>query len=76
MPSIFIKVKVKPNARISELKEAGDGTWLAQLKAAPIDGEANDELITLVARRFECRKTSISIKGGATARVKLVKIEK
>jgi uncharacterized protein (TIGR00251 family) len=73
--AIFIKIKVKPNARISALLQADDGTWLAQLKAPPVDGKANDELIALVARRFECLKSSVSIKSGAGARMKLVKIE-
>jgi uncharacterized protein YggU (UPF0235/DUF167 family) len=45
------------------------------LKAAPVDGEANRELIALVARRFGCRKTAVSIKSGASARTKLLKIE-
>ena len=52
-PPIVIQVKVKPNARVSNLEQAADGTWLAQIKAAPVDGKANEELITLVAKRFE-----------------------
>jgi uncharacterized protein (TIGR00251 family) len=73
--AIFISVKVKPNAGISELLQADDGTWLAKLKAPPVDGKANHELIALVARQFECRRSSVSIKSGAAARMKLVKIE-
>ncbi|MDB5822675.1 MAG: hypothetical protein JWR21_1379 [Herminiimonas sp.] len=75
MPAFFIRVKVKPNARVSALAEAVDGTWLAQLKAPPADGKANDELIALVARHFVCSRSSVSVKSGAAARLKLVKIE-
>jgi uncharacterized protein YggU (UPF0235/DUF167 family) len=71
----LIQVRVKPNARISAIEDAGDGTFVAYLKAAPVDGEANRELIALVARRFGCRKTAVSIKSGASARTKLLKIE-
>jgi uncharacterized protein YggU (UPF0235/DUF167 family) len=40
-----------------------------------VEGEANKELIALVARHFGCRKSAISITSGATARTKLLKIE-
>jgi uncharacterized protein YggU (UPF0235/DUF167 family) len=74
MPVTVIQVKVKPGARTSALTRAGDGTWLAQLKSAPVDGKANAELVTLVARRFMCRKSAVSIKAGASARTKLLAI--
>lgn len=72
---IVIQVKVKPKSRLSTLEQSGEGTWLAQLKAAPINGKANDELISLVAARFQCRKSAVSIKSGASGRMKLVLIE-
>mgnify|MGYP003471189465 FL=1 len=74
-PPIVIQVKVKPNARVSNLEQAADGTWLAQIKAAPVDGKANEELITLVAKRFECRRSAVTIRSGASGRMKLVRIE-
>ncbi len=37
----IIEVKVKPNARCSLLTQGEDGSWLAQLKAAPVEGKAN-----------------------------------
>jgi uncharacterized protein len=73
--SIVIQVKVKPNSRLSKLEQVEGGTWLAQLKAAPVDGKANEELIALVASRFQCRKSAVSIKSGASGRMKLVRIE-
>jgi len=75
MPPTLLQVKVKPSARVSALAQAADGTWLAQLKAAPTDGKANAELIALVARQFGCPKSGVSIKSGATSRLKLVRIE-
>jgi uncharacterized protein (TIGR00251 family) len=73
--SKVIQVKVKPNARVSLLEEQGPGVWLAQLKSPPIDGKANEELIALVARQFACRKSAVTIKSGASGRMKLVRIE-
>jgi uncharacterized protein (TIGR00251 family) len=70
-----IQVKVKPNARVSILEEVGSGLWLAQLKSPPVDGKANKELVTLIARHFACPKSAVSIKSGASGRIKLVKID-
>jgi uncharacterized protein (TIGR00251 family) len=71
----LIQIKVKPNSRVSLLEQKEDGTWLAQIKSPPVDGKANEELIALVARQFECRKADVSIKTGGSGRVKLVQIE-
>jgi hypothetical protein len=35
--------------------------WLARLKAPPVDGKANAELVALIAGRFGCRKADVSI---------------
>ena len=71
----IIEVKVKPGAQLSALTRCDDGSWLAQLKAAPVKGQANAELIALVARHFGCAKSAVSIKSGAGARRKRVQID-
>ncbi len=70
-----IQVKVKPGARASVLEATSPGVWAAQLKSPPVEGKANQELIALVARQFGCRKSAVSIKSGASGRMKLVRIE-
>ena len=70
-----IQVKVKPNARASVLEPSEGGAWLARLKSPPVDGKANQELIALVAAHFHCSKSAVSIKSGASGRMKLVRIE-
>ncbi len=71
----LIQVKVKPNARASVLEETSPGEWLARLKSPPVDGKANEELIALVAKHFACRKSAVTIKSGASGRMKRVRIE-
>jgi uncharacterized protein len=72
-----ILVKVKPNARTSSLEQLSDGNqWQAKLKSPPVDGKANQELVALVADRFGCPKSAVSVKSGASGRIKLVRIEK
>ena len=70
-----IAVKVKPNSRVSLLAQVGGGAWLARLKSPPVDGKANEELLALVARHFGCRRSAVSLKSGASARTKLVRVE-
>ena len=71
----IIQVKVRPNARVSSLEEADTGPWLAQLKSPPVDGKANKELVALIAQHFGCPKSAVSIKSGASGRMKLVRID-
>lgn len=72
---MILQVKVKPNSRVSLLEQLPDGTWQAQLKSPPVDGKANQELIRLVAGRFHCVRSAVSIKSGASGRSKLVKVD-
>jgi uncharacterized protein YggU (UPF0235/DUF167 family) len=70
-----IRVKVKPNSHVSVIEPAEGGTWVARLRSAPIDGKADEELITLVAEHFRCRKAAVSIKSGSAGRMKWVRID-
>lgn len=69
-----LMVKAKPNSRVSALTKQDDGTWLAQLKSPPVDGQANAELVALVAREFGCAKSAVSITAGASSKLKRVVI--
>ena len=72
---ITLQIKVKPNARERVLTEPAEGNlWSARLRAPPVDGKANEELIALVARHFACKRNQVLIKSGAGARIKLVQI--
>jgi len=70
-----IEVKVKPRSAAASLTPSQSGPWRAELRAAPSDGKANAELIDLIARHFGCQRSQVSIKRGASSRLKLVKID-
>lgn len=70
-----IQVKVRPNGRESALEALSDGTFTATLKAPPVDGKANAELVALVARHFQVPKSAVAIKTGAGARIKRVTVD-
>jgi uncharacterized protein YggU (UPF0235/DUF167 family) len=69
-----LRIRTKPGSRVEELTELDDGTWLARVKAQPVDGKANAALIALVAAHFGVRKAQVSIKSGAASRIKVVSI--
>jgi len=71
----IILVKVKPNARTSCLTQQDDGSWWAQVPAAPVDGLANDALIALVAEHFGVRRAQVRIKSGSAGRLKRLLID-
>jgi uncharacterized protein YggU (UPF0235/DUF167 family) len=73
--AITLLVKVKPNARVASLDQSDDGTWQAKVKAAPVDGKANAELVALIAGHFKCRRAAVHIRVGASGRDKVVRIE-
>ena len=70
-----LRVHVKTNARVAELVRGEDGTYLARVKAAPVEGKANEALVALVAEAFGVRKAQVTISRGAASRIKLVVID-
>ena len=71
----FLQVKVKPSSRVSALEESSPGVWNARLKSPPVDGKANEELVALIAKHFGCGKSAVTIKSGASGRMKVIRIE-
>jgi uncharacterized protein YggU (UPF0235/DUF167 family) len=51
-----------------------DGELRVRLRAAPIEGRANDALRRLLARTLDLPVSAIEIAGGATSRTKRVRI--
>jgi uncharacterized protein (TIGR00251 family) len=69
-----LEVRVKPNAKTAGLEEQPDGTWVAKVKAPPVEGKANEALIALVAEHFGVRKAQVTIRVGASGRLKQLEI--
>lgn len=74
-PMKMLKIKVKPNVKTQEIYQEPDGSWTVKLKSPPVDGNANAELIQLLAQPFNVSKSAIRIKVGAGGRSKLVEID-
>ena len=51
-----------------------DGALKIKLKAPPVDGAANKELIKFLSKKFKIPKTDISIKKGGSSKTKEIEI--
>jgi uncharacterized protein (TIGR00251 family) len=71
-PSVVIAIHVQPRAARTEVVGMHGDAVKIRIKAPPVDGAANDELVRLVATRLGVRRRDVEIVGGATARAKRV----
>ena len=72
---VYLRVKVRPKATVSNIKEVmNDDTIKIDIMAPAIKGRANHELIKLLAKNFQVYKENIKIISGASERLKLIKI--
>lgn len=67
-----ITVRVTPNAAKSEVLKYQDEVLTVRLQASPHEGQANKELLRLLADFFRLPKTSLRLIRGMRGRVKLV----
>ena len=74
--NIHLKIKVIPRARKTEYRgKMTDGTIKISLKAPPVDGKANWELLRFLASEFLTDPSHIRIISGSSSRRKLILIE-
>lgn len=69
-----VTVKVKPQAKTARLITDEGDSWIAHVKAPPIDGKANDALIELIAETLRIRRSAVTMVSGHTARTKRLEI--
>ena len=73
-PDMDLEIRVIPRAGRSGFAGLRDGALLVRLAAAPVDGAANDELISLLARTLKLPKRDITIVSGERSRSKRVRV--
>ncbi len=69
-----ISVKVKPNSKQQKIEKSADGSLIVRLKSPPVDGKANQELISLLSQEYNIAKSQISIESGLSSKNKLIEI--
>jgi uncharacterized protein (TIGR00251 family) len=71
---VLIEVKVTPRSSHKGVMGVVGDVLLVRLNAPPIDGEANNQLIEILARYFMLRKSDIDIVKGLSSRRKTIKL--
>ena len=72
--AITFDVRVIPRSSKSEIVGEIDGVIKIKLKAPPVDGAANEELVRLISRELDISRSSIDIVAGHTSKHKRVRI--
>lgn len=71
---IDIMVRVTPRGGRDALAAGTADHFAARLAAAPVDGAANVALVALVAAHFGVPRRDVALVGGATARIKRLRL--
>jgi uncharacterized protein (TIGR00251 family) len=72
---VALSVRVIPRANRNEIVEIlSDQTVKIRLKAPPVEGKANEELINFLSKILDIPKSNFEIVGGKTGRDKLISI--
>ena len=70
-----IEIRVIPRSSKNEVVgKMENGVLKIKLTSAPVDGEANESLIKLLAKEFKVKKGQIQILKGKTSKNKLIEI--
>lgn len=75
-----LPIRLQPGAAVDRIEgwEADPGGWRVlkvRVRARPIDGEANDALIRLLAKSFGVSKSSVVVARGGQSRSKMVVVD-
>ena len=69
-----LSIKVKPGSKQESIKVSGEREFIVSLKAKPEKGEANEDLVRVLAEHFAVSQSAVQIIRGFRGRQKLVEI--
>jgi len=69
-----LAIRVQPNASVTEIVGAYGDELKVRLAAPPVDGKANEALVTFLARALGVSKSSVSVVRGQSGRSKTIRV--
>ena len=69
------RVKVIPNARTTLVETDEKGNLRVKLSSVPEKGKANEELINVLAKHYNVKKSGVRILKGLLSKEKLVEVD-
>jgi uncharacterized protein (TIGR00251 family) len=73
--AVRFSVRVQPRAARSEVVGAHGDALRIRVAAPPVEGAANSELVSFLAKRFGVPKSAVQVVRGARGREKLVEVQ-
>ena len=73
--AVRVGVHVQPRASRSEVVGLHGTALKVRLQAPPVDGAANEALVTLLAERLGVARRAVRVVAGASSRAKTVEVE-
>ena len=73
--SLRLAVSVSPNARRTQLDGLHDGTLRVRLAAPPVDGKANELLVSWIAGELGLPQRAVRLRRGETSRRKWLDVD-
>jgi uncharacterized protein (TIGR00251 family) len=71
---VSLAIKLQPRASANEIGEAVGAELRVKVTAPPVDAQANEALLSLLARQLDCPRSAIQLLRGHTSRHKVVKL--
>jgi hypothetical protein len=71
---LTFRVRVVPRSSRSEIVGEHDGALRVRLMASPVEGAANDELVSTLAKAFKVSRRAVEITAGHSSKNKHVSI--
>ncbi len=73
--AVRLSVRIKPRASRSRVQGlADDGALQVAVKAPPVEGAANDELVKLLAKALGVKRSAVRVVVGASSRNKVIEV--
>ena len=73
--AVRISVHVQPRATRSEIVGLHGAALKVRLQAPPVDGAANEALVTLLAERLGVARRAVRVVAGGSSRAKTVEVD-
>ena len=73
--AVRVSIHVQPRAARSEIVGLHGAALKVRLRAPPVDGAANEALVTLLAERLGVARRAVRVIAGASSRAKTVEVD-
>ncbi len=69
-----IYIKLIPRSSLNQITKISENEYKIKITSAPVDGEANKQLISFLSKEWKIAKSKIKIIKGETSRNKIIEI--